>query len=93
MSEDRIRRRAVIHGRVQGVAFRASTRAEAVRASVAGWVQNRPNGSVEAAFEGTPAAVEAMVAFCHRGPAWAKVSRVEVVNEPPEGESGFRIRR
>ena len=88
-----IRRRAVIHGRVQGVYFRASTVEEAKRASVAGWVRNRPDGSVEAAFEGPPAAVEAMLAFCRQGPTWAEVARVEVVEEPLEGASGFRIQR
>lgn len=93
MSEDRIRRRAVIHGVVQGVSFRAATRREARRAGVAGWVRNRSDGSVEAAFEGTTAAVESMLAFCERGPTWAEVSRVDVVAEPLEDEAGFRILR
>lgn len=93
MSEDCIRRRAVIHGLVQGVSFRAATRREARHAGVAGWVRNRPDGCVEAAFEGTTAAVESMLAFCEHGPEWAEVSRVDVAQEPPKGERDFRILR
>jgi acylphosphatase len=92
MSEERIRRRAVVRGRVQGVAFRGSTRAEARRAGVDGWVRNRPDGCVEAVFEGEAAAVEQLVTFCRRGPSWAEVEWVDVVEEAPEGEQGFRIR-
>jgi len=93
MSDDCIRRRAVVHGVVQGVSFRAATRREAGHVGVVGWVRNLPDGCVEAAFEGTTAAVEAMLAFCERGPTWAEVSRVDVAPEPPEGESTFRILR
>jgi len=93
MSDDRIRRRAVVHGRVQGVYFRGSTQDEARRAGVDGWVRNLPDGCVEAAFEGETAAVEALVAFCRRGPSFSEVTRVDVVEEPPEGEQGFRILR
>jgi acylphosphatase len=92
MTGDRIRRRAVVYGRVQGVAFRGSTADEARRAGVDGWVRNRPDGRVEAVFEGEAAAVEALLAFCRRGPTWAEVTRLEVSEEPPQGERDFRIR-
>ena len=88
-----IRRRVVIRGRVQGVFFRGTTEEVARRAGVAGWVRNRPDGCVEAAFEGDAAAVEKLVAFCRRGPSWADVTRVDVEEEEPTGELGFRIRR
>lgn len=81
-----------MHGRVQGVFFRDSTRQHALRAGVEGWVRNRRDGSVEAVFEGDRQAVEAMVEFCRRGPRWAQVERVEVIEESPEQLSGFRIR-
>ncbi|MFQ5417536.1 MAG: acylphosphatase [Myxococcota bacterium] len=87
-----MRRRVVVRGRVQGVFFRGSTEAEARRCGVSGWVRNRPDGSVEAAFEGEEAAVECLVAFCRRGPQWARVSHVEVTPEEPVGDVGFRIR-
>lgn len=58
---------------------------------MAGWVANRADGAVEAAFEGEPEAVEAMVDFCRQGPRGAEVESVEVSEEPPEGLDGFSI--
>jgi acylphosphatase len=88
----RVRRRVVARGRVQGVAYRAATRAEAQRLGVAGWVRNRADGSVEAALEGAPAAVDALVQFCRRGPRFAAVAELEVRDEAPEGAREFEIR-
>ncbi len=86
-----IRRRVVIHGRVQGVFFRDTTRRRAADRGVAGWVRNNPDGTVEAVFEGDPDAVESMVRFAHDGPRGAEVERVEVVEEEPEGLSVFAV--
>jgi acylphosphatase len=80
-----------VSGRVQGVWYRDSCRAEARRLGVAGWVRNLRDGRVEAVFEGEPDAVEAMVSWCHEGPPHALVTRVEVADEPPEGETAFRV--
>jgi acylphosphatase len=77
---------------VQGVFFRDTTRRRAEAAGVSGWVRNTAAGSVEAVFEGDPGAVEAMVEFCRRGPSRAEVTSVEVVEEQPEGLSGFEVR-
>jgi acylphosphatase len=82
----------IIHGRVQGVFFRDSTRRQAATRGVAGWVRNRPDGTVEAVFEGNADAVEAMVAFSRGGPRGASVDRVEVREEPPEGLTRFEVR-
>jgi acylphosphatase len=87
-----IRRRAVIHGRVQGVFFRDTTRREAASRGVAGWVRNRPDGTVEAVFEGDPEAVGAMLELSRRGPRGARVDEVDVHEEEAEGLSGFEIR-
>jgi acylphosphatase len=87
-----IRRRVVAHGRVQGVFFRDSVRRMAQQRTVAGWVSNRWDGSVEAVFEGEPEAVERVVQFMHEGPRGADVERVDVVAEEPEGLSGFNVR-
>jgi acylphosphatase len=87
------RMRVVVHGHVQGVFFRDTMRRQAASRGVAGWVRNRPDGAVEAVFEGEPDAVEAMVAFCHEGPRGARVDRVEVSEEDPEQLSGFEQRR
>jgi len=87
-----IRRRVVVHGLVQGVYFRDTTRRRAQSAGVAGWVRNRPDGTVEAVFEGATGAVEQLVAFCHEGPRGAWVDRVETSDEKPEGLRGFTVR-
>jgi len=92
MGEARIRRRVRVEGRVQGVAFRAATREQARAHGLAGWVRNRADGSVEAVFEGAPAAVEALLAWCRAGPRLARVARVEIEDEAPEGLAGFEIR-
>lgn len=86
------RRRAVVAGRVQGVFFRDSCCTEARRASLAGSVCNRPDGRVEAVFEGDDEAVDRLVAWCRQGPPGARVDTVEVSDEAPTGESGFHIR-
>lgn len=87
-----IRRRVVVHGRVQGVFFRDSTRRLAVQHGLAGWVRNHPEGAVEAVFEGELFAVERLVEFCRRGPRGAAVERIEVAEEQPERLSGFSVR-
>lgn len=87
-----IRRRVVVRGAVQGVFFRASCQREAAVRGVAGWVSNRPDGAVEAVFEGADAAVEALVEWCRQGPPHAAVSGVEVNGEEPEGLTGFNVR-
>ncbi len=81
----------MIHGHVQGVFFRDTTRRQATARDVAGWVRNNHDGTVEAVFEGEPDAVDAMVRFAHEGPRGAVVQRVDVIEEQPEGLSGFRF--
>ena len=87
-----IRRRVVIHGRVQGVFFRDSTRRLARQYGVTGWVANRPDGGVEAVFEGEEEAVERLVAFSRKGPRGAEVRSVEVEEEEFEELQGFSVR-
>ena len=87
-----MRKRVVVHGRVQGVFFRDSTRRRAQAAGVAGWVANRPDGTVEAVLEGDADAVEALVRWLHDGPRGADVERVEVEDGEPEDLTGFDIR-
>jgi acylphosphatase len=86
-----VRRRVVVSGLVQGVWFRDTCQQVAGEHGVGGWVRNRPDLTVEAAFEGPPAAVEAMVQWCHVGPPRARVSGVEVAEEEPQGEVTFRV--
>ena len=92
MNETAVRRRVRAHGRVQGVFFRDSVRREAARRGVAGWARNCADGTAEAVFEGAPDAVAAMVDFVRGGPGHAEVARVEELDEPAEGLTGFDIR-
>ena len=86
-----VRKRVRAHGRVQGVFFRDSVRRAAEAGGVAGWASNRPDGTVEAVFEGTEDAVDRLVALCRSGPGHASVSRLDVSDEGPEGVSGFSV--
>jgi acylphosphatase len=86
------RRHVVVHGFVQGVGFRFAVERAANSRSVAGWVKNRADGTVEAVFEGELNDVEALVDLCRRGPRGAEVERVEVTAESAEGLAGFRVR-
>jgi acylphosphatase len=86
------RRRVIVHGHVQGVFFRDTVRRHAVAAGVAGWVRNTRDGTVEGVFEGTREAVDRLVRFCHDGPRGARVDRVEVSAETPQGLTGFDVR-
>jgi acylphosphatase len=87
-----VRRRLVIHGRVQGVFFRDSVRRLAEQLGVAGWARNTWEGTVEAVLEGDEAAVGRIVEFVREGPEGARVERVDVTVEDPEGLCGFQIR-
>ena len=83
--------RLVVSGRVQGVWYRGSMEEEALRLGVAGWVKNRPDGSVEAVAEGAPQKIEALIAWCWKGPPAASVGNVEVHDEPVQGLRGFHV--
>ena len=89
---DTVRSHVVVHGRVQGVFFRDSTRRRASELGVSGWVCNRSDGAVEAVFEGAPDAVSSMVDWARRGPRGADVERVDEQAESAEGLTGFEVR-
>lgn len=86
-----VRRRVRVRGTVQGVGFRWSCAREADRLGVHGWVANRPDGSVEAAVEGEPAAVDALLAWLAHGPPGAFVTAAEVAAEEPVGDVAFVV--
>ena len=87
-----VRCRVVVAGRVQGVFFRDTCVRVATALGVSGWVRNRSDGTVEVVAEGPRAAVDALLDWCRDGPPRARVDRIEVSDEPPAAERGFRMR-
>lgn len=84
---------AIVFGVVQGVNFRYSTRREAQRLGLVGWVRNLPDGTVEVTAEGARAALEQLLSFLHKGPPAARVTHVQVEWRSPTGEfTQFEIR-
>lgn len=87
-----VARHLMIHGRVQGVWYRAWAVETARQLGLAGWVRNRSNGCVEALVEGEAEATERFVALAQDGPTGSKVARIDVVEVEVEGLSGFEKR-
>ena len=83
---NKVRIHLIIEGRVQGVWFRDSTRQEAQKLGITGWVRNKRDGSVEAVIEGMEEQVKKLVAWCHHGPPSASVRHVVENAEPWRGE-------
>lgn len=82
-----------LEGKVQGVFFRDSTRQEAGKLGVTGWVRNLPDGRVEAVLEGEAKAVDELVSWARQGPPQARVDNMDVQVEEPAGEfDGFQVR-
>lgn len=86
--------RFVVSGRVQGVGYRYFARRAAVRLGLVGWVQNLPDGTVEAVVEGPGEALAAFAAELRKGPPLASVSAVHEgePQEQPTGLKSFQIR-
>ena len=85
--------RLTASGQVQGVFFRASTRDEARRLGVTGWVRNLPDGTVQAEVQGPAQAVDALLAFCRQGPGHATVTALRVEDlHPVDDERAFEAR-
>lgn len=89
-----VRARVRFKGRVQGVGFRYFTHAAATRNDVKGWVRNRPNGDVEAVFEGSKSAIQQTLETCRQGPPGARVEDMRIDWENVRDEFLlFEIRR
>ena len=86
-----VRAHLIISGRVQGVFFRVETRRAAERLGVRGWVRNRPEGTVEAVFEGSTEAVEKAIEWCRSGPPMSKVDDVRVAYEESSSDEFDRF--
>lgn len=71
-----VARQIRVSGRVQGVGYRVSLQHEARKRGVSGWVRNRRDGTVEAVLQGSPEAVDAVIAWARHGPPGARVTDV-----------------
>ncbi len=82
---------ARIHGRVQGVFYRAWTQQQAQSLRLTGWARNRRDGTVEALFCGPREAVEEMLRRAHDGPPAARVERVDTREMSQPAPARFEI--
>ncbi len=73
--------RIYVSGLVQGVFYRANAQKEAQRLKVTGYIKNLLDGRVEAVIEGEDICVDKMILWCEVGPKYARVEKVEVINE------------
>jgi acylphosphatase len=90
---DRERAHVYVSGQVQGVFFRDSARKKAEQLGLAGWVENLPDGRVEALFEGAQEKVREMIQWCEEGPPHATVEEVDAEFEDiEESLEGFEVR-
>lgn len=87
-----IARHLMIFGRVQGVFYRNWTVETALSLSLAGWVRNRMDGSVEALVEGPAEAVDRFITLTHEGPPAARVARIDISEAQPGDLSIFEKR-
>lgn len=88
---DRTRMHVYVTGEVQGVFYRESTRSEAGRLGLGGWVKNLSDGRVEAVFEGRRSAVREILDWCENGPKHATVESVDATEEPVLDETRFEV--
>jgi acylphosphatase len=84
-------RRFTVHGRVQGVFFRDSTRREAQRLGISGHAINLPDGTVEVLASGPEEALAELERWLHEGPPMSRVTRVEAVSTQVAIPPGFLI--
>lgn len=83
----------IIHGRVQHVGFRYSTHEQAIKIGINGFVMNKPDGTVYIEAEATQELLDRFLIWCHKGPGWSKVTKVEVIDQPLMHYDGFTIKR
>lgn len=82
-----------VHGKVQGVYFRASTRDEAERLGIHGYVRNLPDGNVYLEAEGDEEAMQRLLFWLESGPPAARVDKLDIVSGDIKGMKGFEVRR
>jgi acylphosphatase len=79
--------RFIVSGRVQGVFYRASARAQALALGVSGYAKNQPDGCVEVLASGSADALDGLERWLRQGPPAARVESVSREDLPDEGRS------
>jgi acylphosphatase len=82
-----------ISGRVQNVGFRFHTQDEALKLGITGFVMNRPDGAVYIEAEGINEKLDQFILWCHKGPNWARVHKVKIIEQPAINYHTFEIKR
>ena len=84
--------KVTVHGRVQAVGFRFTTRRVANDLGLEGWVRNRTDGAVEVWVQGPEDAVSRLLSFLRTGPPGAVVESVSAERVEPDPDlEGFQI--
>lgn len=84
-------KRFLVHGRVQGVGYRAFAQHEATRLGLSGYARNLADGRVEVYAAGNPISLGDFLARLYQGPRWADVRSIETFDAPVLKCEGFRI--
>ncbi|HEY8929025.1 MAG TPA: acylphosphatase [Mucilaginibacter sp.] len=82
-----------VKGKVQGVSFRATTKATADQLGVKGFAKNEPDGSVYIEAEGDQFSLDLFLDWCHEGPEGAEVTSVETNEGELKNYSNFVVKR
>lgn len=78
-----------IYGLVQGVFFRITAKDEADKLAVTGFARNEDGGTVYIEAEGEEESLNKFITWCHQGPKFAKVDKVEIKEDLIKNFSGF----
>jgi len=83
----------IVKGKVQGVYYRASTKAVADQLGVKGYVKNQPNGDVFIEAEADPLTLGMFLEWCDEGPQDANVTSVESIEGELKNYRNFEVTR
>jgi acylphosphatase len=83
----------IVKGKVQGVSYRFSAHAKAIKLGLTGYVKNLPDGSVFIEAEGKEDAINKLIEWCYAGPPRAKVSEVDATESELKGYKNFELKR
>ena len=92
MSREKIARRYLVRGRVQGVGYRYFAEHAATALGIDGWVRNLDDGRVEVFAVGEAGELSAFEGHLWKGPRWADVRGVDIEEAAVQNLRGFNVR-